>query len=310
MTLLRIPKYYIIILLVLLPGITSSQELNCNVQISAQRIQGSNRQIFENMQRDIYEFLNNTVWTNHQFSYSERIDCSILINLNDQLSADEFRGTIQIQLSRPVFNTTYKSTILNFIDNNFQFRYVEFQPLEFDPGTHRSNLVSVLAYYTYIIIGIDYDSYSALGGTEFFQMADKIVSNAQNASEAGWKPYDGSRNRNRYWLVKNILDKEYEGVRLFIYEYNINGLDKMESRIGEARTNMAESLKLLQEVFRKKPDPFLYFSQVVLESKSDELINVFSEAFPEEKSRVVQILTEIDPSGKAKYEKINSSNTP
>lgn len=310
MTLLRFPKYYLIILLVLFPGIINSQELNCNVQISAQRIQGSNRQVFETMQRDVYEFMNSTVWTNHVYSYAERIDCNILINLNDQLSADEFRGTIQIQLRRPVFNTTYNSTMLNFVDNSFQFRYVEFQPLEFDPGTHRSNLVSVLAYYIYIILGFDYDSYAPLGGSEFFQMAEKIVTNAQNAPEPGWKPYDASRNRNRYWLIKNILDKEYEGVRQFIYEYDINGLDKMESRITEARTSMAESLKLIQEVSRRKPDPFMYFVQVVMESKSDELINIFSEAFPEEKSRVVQILTEIDPANKAKYEKINAANVP
>lgn len=292
----------------LYPLLLTAQELNCNVQISAQRIQGSNRQVFETMQRDIYEFMNNTVWTNHVYSYAERIDCNILVNLNDQLSADEFRGTIQVQLRRPVFNTTYNSTMLNFIDNSFQFRYVEFQPLEFDPSTHRSNLVSVLAYYAYMIIGFDYDSFSPMGGTEFFQVAEKIVNNAQNAPEPGWKPYDSSRNRNRYWLVKNILDSEYQGVRQFIYDYDINGLDKMESKIGEARTSMGESLKLLQEVYRRKPDPFMYYLQIVIESKSDELINIFSEAFPEEKSRVVQILTEIDPANKEKYEGINSTN--
>lgn len=303
-------KYYLVILLVLLPGISDGQELNCNVQISAQRIQGSNRQVFESMQRDLFEFMNNTVWTNHVFSYAERIDCNILINLNDQLSADEFRGTIQIQLSRPVFNTTYKSTMLNFIDNSFQFKYVEFQPLEFDPSTYRSSLVSVLAYYTYMILGFDYDTFSPLGGTEFYQMAEKIVTTAQNAPEPGWKPYDGSRNRNRYWLVKNALDKEYEGVRQFLYEYNMNGLDKMESKIAEARTSMVESLKLVQDVYRKKPDPFMYLVQVIIDAKSDELINIFSGAFPEEKSRVVQILTEIDPANKAKYEKINSANLP
>jgi hypothetical protein len=301
-------KYYLVLLLVLLPRIIDGQELNCNVQISAQRIQGSNRQVFESMQRDLFEFMNNTVWTSHVFSYAERIDCNILINLNDQLSADEFRGTIQVQLSRPVFNTTYKSTMLNFIDNSFQFKYVEFQPLEFDPSTYRSSLVSVLAYYTYMILGFDYDTFSPLGGTEFYQMAEKIVTTAQNAPEPGWKPYDGSRNRNRYWLVKNALDKEYEGVRQFLYEYNMNGLDKMESKIAEARTSMVESLKLVQDVYRKKPDPFMYLVQIVMDAKSDELINIFSGAFPEEKSRVVQILTEIDPANKAKYEKINSAN--
>lgn len=301
-------KYISLLILPFVFITANSQELNCNVQISAQKIQGSNRQVFESMQRDVYEFMNNTVWTNHVYSYAERIDCNILINLTEQLSADEFRGTIQIQLRRPVFNTTYNSTMLNFVDNNFQFRYVEFQPLEFDPNSYRSSLVSVLAYYAYIIIGIDYDSFSLLGGTEFFQIAEKIVTNAQNASEPGWKPYDGSRNRNRYWLVKNLLDKQYEGVRRFIYEYDIHGLDRMESRITEARTSMVESLRLLQEVYRAKPDPYLYLVQIIMESKADELVNIFSEAFPEEKSRVIQILIEIDPGNKSKYEKITAAN--
>lgn len=310
MKLFRFPEYYIFIFLILLPAMSSSQELNCTVQISAQKIQGSNRQVFLSMQKDVYEFMNSTVWTNLVYSYAERIDCNFLFNLTDQLSADEFKGTIQIQLSRPVFNTTYNTTILNFIDNNFQFRYVEFQPLEFDPNVHRSNLVSVLGYYAYIILGIDYDSYSPEGGTEFYQIAEKIVNNAQNAPEPGWKPYDGSRNRNRYWLIKNILDKEYEGVRKFIYEYDISGLDKMESTIAEARTSISESLKLIQDVYRKKPDPFMYFLQLVLDAKSDELVNIFSGAFPEEKSRVVQIMMEVDPANKNKYEKITSAVTP
>ncbi|HEX2968815.1 MAG TPA: DUF4835 family protein [Bacteroidales bacterium] len=306
--LLQLLRFLFIIQMILLPAKARSQELNCNVQISAQRVQGSNRQVFENMQRDIYEFMNNTVWTNNVFSYAERIDCNILITINDQISADEFNGTIQVQLRRPVYNTTYNSTMLNFVDNSFRFRYVEFQPLEFDPGAHRSNLVSVLAYYAYIIIGIDYDSFSPLGGTEFFQVAEKIVNNAQNASEPGWKPYDSSRNKNRYWLVKNILDKEYEPVRQFIYDYNINGLDKMESRVAEARTRIVESLRMIQEVYRRKPDPFMYYLQIILEAKSDEFVNIFAESFPEEKSRVIQILTEIDPANKEKYETISSSN--
>lgn len=292
----------------MLPLVTTAQELYCNVQISAQRIQGSNRQIFINMQKDIYDFMNNTVWTNMVVNYAERIDCSILINLTEQLSADEFRGTIQVQLTRPVYNTTYNSTMLNFLDNAFQFKYVEFQPLEYDPNFNRSNLVSVLAYYAYLLIGFDADSFSPEGGSEFFQIAEKIVTNAQNSVEPGWKPYEGSRNRNRYWLIKNILNKEYAAVRQFIYMYNINGLDRMESRLAEARTGMVESLRLLQEVFRKKPDPFMYYLQVVLDAKSDELVNIFSLAFPEEKSRVVEILNEIDPANKAKYSKITAGS--
>ena len=297
------------LLMVLTIGAASSQELYCNVQVSAQKIQGSNREVFQNMQRDIYEFMNSMVWTDNIFSFSERIECNLLINLDEQLSADEFRGTIQVQLSRPVFNTTYESTVLNFVDNNFQFRYVEFQPLEFNPNSHTSNLVSVLAYYAYLLIGMDFDTYAQGGGTPYFQVAEKIVTNAQNAPEQGWKPYDGSRNRNRYWLVKNILDSEYSGVRQFIYLYHLRGLDRMESDMTQARTEIYESLRRLQEVYRRRPDPFMYYMTVVLDAKADEIVNIFTQGFPEEKNRVVQVLTEIDPANETKYQKILTSNS-
>ena len=295
------------VLIVLATGSVVSQELYCNVQVSAQKIQGSNREIFQNMQRDIYEFMNSMVWTDNLFSFSERIECNLLINLDEQLSADEFRGTIQVQLSRPVYNTTYESTVLNFIDNNLQFRYVEFQSLEFNPNSHTSNLVSVLAYYAYLLIGMDFDTYAQGGGTPYFQIAEKIVTNAQNAPEQGWKPYDGSRNRNRYWLVKNILDSEYSGVRQFLYLYHLKGLDRMESDMTQARTEIYESLRRLQEVYRRRPDPFMYLMTVVLDAKADEIVNIFSQGFPEEKNRVVQILTEIDPANETKYQKILAS---
>ena len=306
---LKIKFLVLALLLVLATGTAGSQELYCNVQVSAQKIQGSNREVFQNMQRDIYEFMNSMVWTDNIFSFSERIECNLLINLDEQLSADEFRGTIQVQLSRPVYNTTYESTVLNFVDNNFQFRYVEFQPLEFNPNSHTSNLVSVLAYYAYLLIGMDFDTYSQGGGTPYFQVAEKIVTNAQNAPEQGWKPYDGSRNRNRYWLVKNILDSEYAGVRQFLYLYHLKGLDRMESDMTQARTEIYESIRRLQEVYRRRPDPFMYYMTVVIDAKADEIVNIFSQGFPEEKNRAVQVLTEIDPANETKYQKILSSNS-
>ena len=304
------PRIILILVLICSSIVAAGQEFRCNVSVSSSRVEGTYKQVFESMRTDIYEFINNRKWSDNVFTTDERIECTIFIQITEQVSADEFKGTLQVQLNRPVFDASYNSPLLNIKDNDLQFRYVEFQPLEFDPNTYRSSLVSVLAYYTYMVLGFDYDSFAPMGGTEFFQMAEKIVTNAQNAPEPGWKPYDGSRNRNRYWLVKNVLDKEYEGVRQFLYDFNINGLDKMESKIGEARTSMVESLKLIQDVYRRKPDPFMYLVQVVMDAKSDELINIFSEAFPEEKSRVVQILTEIDPANKAKYEKINSANVP
>jgi hypothetical protein len=288
--------------------VLNAQELYCNVQVSAQKLQGSNRDIFQNMQKDIYEFMNNTVWTENVFSYSERIQCNIIINLTEQLSSEVFNGTLQIQLSRPVYNTTYESTVLNFVDNNFQFNYVEFQPLQYNPNAFSNNLVSVMAYYAYLLIGVDYDTFSNEGGTQYFQVAERIVNNAQNATEAGWKPYDGSRNRNRYWLVKNILNKEYSGVRQFLYQYYIKGMDQMESNPTEARRSIYESLKSLQETYRRHPDPYMYYMSLITEAKVSELVSIFTPAFPEEKNRVVEILTEIDPGNETKYKAILKSN--
>ena len=293
-------------MLILTAGVVTSQELYCNVQVSAQKIQGSNREIFQSMQRDIYEFMNSMVWTDNLFSYSERIECNILINLDEQFSADEFSGTLQIQLSRPAFNTTYESTVLNFMDNNFRFRYVEFQPLEFNPNAHTNNLVSVLAYYAYLFIGMDFDTFSPEGGTPYFQIAEKIVTNAQGAPEPGWKPYDGSRNRNRYWLIKNILNDEYSGVRQFVYQYHRRGLDRMETDAAQARTEIYKALELLQQVYRRRPDPYMYYMSVIVEAKVTEMINIFTPGFPEEKNRAVQILIEIDPANETKYKQIIS----
>src|SRR5665647_1619457 len=293
-------------MLVLTAGVVTSQELYCNVQVSAQKIQGSNREIFQSMQRDIYEFMNSMVWTDNLFSYAERIECNILINLDEQFSADEFSGTLQIQLSRPAFNTTYESTVLNFMDNNFRFRYVEFQPLEFNPSAHTNNLVSVLAYYAYLFIGMDFDTFSPEGGTPYFQIAEKIVTNAQGAPEAGWKPYDGSRNRNRYWLIKNILNDEYSGVRQFVYQYHRRGLDRMETDAAQARTEIYKGLELLQQVYRRRPDPYMYYMSVIVEAKVNEMINIFTPGFPEEKNRAVQILIEIDLANETKYKQIIS----
>jgi len=282
----------------------SGQELNCNVQVVTQQIQGSNKQIFRTLQTSIHEFLNNRTWTIHTYNSNERIECNILINLTEQVSGDQFRGTIQVQSRRPVFNTTYNTTVLNFLDNNLEFRYVEFQPLEFDPTQHVSNLTSILAYYAYVILGFDYDTFSPEGGTEYLQMAETIVMNAQNAPERGWKAFDGSGNRNRYWLTQNILDDKYRPVRQFFYTYHRLGLDIFENNVNTARTQVEESLEYLRTVYRNKPDPYLFLLQLVFDAKTDEFINIFSGAFPDMKNRVVQLLKEIDPANIKKYDQI------
>lgn len=299
-----IKKINIFLILIFFPCFLSGQELRCNIQLVTQQIQGTNKQIFQTLQTAMYEFMNNRNWTEHRYDYDERIECSILINLTEQLGAEEFRGSIQIQSRRPAYNSTYNTTMFNFLDNDVRFRYIEYEPLEFNEQTHLSNLTSLLAFYAYIIIGLDYDSFSTEGGTPYFQKAEAIVNNAQNIPEPGWKPYDGARNKNRYWLIKNILDDEYRPVREFIYRYHRLGLDMMDSKVNEGRAEIAEDMRLLQKVYREKPDPYLFFLQIIFDAKSDEFVNIFSESFPEEKRRVTTILKEIDPANTSKYEKI------
>jgi hypothetical protein len=281
-----------------------SQELNCNIQLITQQIQGTNKQIFETMQGAIYEFMNSTPWTTHVFDVDERIECNMLFNLQEQIGDDEFRGTLQIQVRRPVYNSSFNTVLFNYIDNDLNFKYVEYQPLQFNENSHISNLTSILAFYAYIIIGLDYDSFSYEGGTEFFQKAEKIVNNAQNASQKGWKSFESQSRKNRYWLVNNILNEDFSPVREFIYRYHRLGLDRMYENLNEARAEIAEDLKLLQQVYRNKPDPFMHFLQVIYDAKSDELVNIFKESFPEEKSRIFAILNEIDPANTNKYEAI------
>lgn len=278
-----------------------SQELRCNVQVNSSQIQGTNKQVFQTLQTAMYEFMNNTAWTNHMYTNEERIECNILINLQEH-NGDEFKGSIQIQSSRPTFNTSYNTTVLNFKDDNLRFNYVEFEPLEFSITEHRSNLTSLLAYYAYIVIGLDYDTFSHLGGTTYYQKAEQIVNNAQNAQEKGWKAFES--RKNRYWLIENFLNDRYKGLREFLYRYHRLGLDVMDSKEAVGRSQIAESLDLLQKLYRQKPDPYLFAFELIMRAKSDELINLFSESFMAEADRVYKILVEIDPTNSDKYIKI------
>ncbi len=280
-----------------------AQELRCNITISHQQIQGANRQLFQTMQADIYEFMNNRKWTEHVYSYDEKIRCNIMIRLDEQISSDEFKGTIQVQLTRPVFGSSYETTVLNIRDNDFQCRYVEFQSLEFNETSNRDNLTNILAYYAYVILGFDYDTYSPEGGSPFFEKAQAIVNNSQNARERGWKAFESERNR--YWLIENIMNRSYSDFRSCMYAYHRQGLDLMAQKPEEGRANIAQSLRSIQNVFRRRPA--LYILQMFFDAKSDELVNVFSRSIPDERNRVLAILNEVDPSNGNKYKRIAES---
>jgi Domain of unknown function (DUF4835) len=280
-----------------------SQELRCNVQISSQKVQRTNRQVFETLQSAINEFMNGRAWTNYKFSNNERIECSMLFNIQEY-TGDHFSGTLQIQVRRPVYNSSYNTVLLNYIDSDLEFRYEEFQPLEFSETSHLSNLTSLLAYYAYIILGLDFDSYGLETGTEFFQKAEKVVNNAQNANERGWRAGESTSRRNRYWLINNIMNEEYAPLREFIYVYHREGLDMMYDKIVDARTRIAESLTILQNIYRNRPDPFMHFFQVIMDAKSDEFVNVFQGSMDDEKRRVMALLNQVDPTNGEKYRKI------
>jgi hypothetical protein len=297
--------YLIFALIVIAHSNLIAQELRCNISISATKLQGANRTVFETMQSDLYEFMNNRKWTDQKFAMDERIECNFFINLDEQISSDEFKGTIQVQARRPVFNSSYETILLNIKDNDFDAKYIEYQTLEFNETSNKDNLTNILAYYAYIVLGMDYDSFSPEGGTEFFQKAQTIVNNSQSAREKGWKAYESERNR--YWLVENILNKSYSGFRSCTYQYHRQGLDIMFDKSPEGRAAIAESLKSIQKVFRSRPS--LYILQVFFDAKSDELVNVFSKSFPDEKNRVSVLLNECDPSNGTKYEKILKSES-
>lgn len=297
-------KIHILILLCLSVMPARAQELKCNVQVVSQKVQGSNKQVFETLQNAIFEFMNNRVWSNHVFGTEERIECNLMFNITEQLSADEFRGTLQIQSRRPVYNTNYYTTMLNFVDNDIQFRYIEFEPLEFDLNSYTSSLTSLLAFYAYFILGLDYDSFSYEGGTPFYENAEKIVMNAQNVIEKGWKPVDNMAHKNRYWLVKDMLDVEYLPVREFNYRYHRHGLDVMDGKVNEGRAEIATSLENLQKIYRNRPDPYMHLLRLVFDAKADEFSKVFTESFPEEKNRVYQMLVEMDQTNTSKYKNI------
>jgi hypothetical protein len=281
-----------------------AQELNCQVQVLSQQIAGTDKRVFESMQTAIYEFMNTRKWTNDNFKIEERIDCSILINISEKLGNDEYKGTFQVQSRRPVFKTSYNTALLNFNDNDFVIKYLPDQPLEFQENTYTSNLSSILAYYAYYIIGLDYDSFSPSGGTAYLQKALAVVNNAQNSGYEGWKAFDS--DKNRYWLVNNILDATYVGLREAMYNYHRKGLDVMADNKEAGRAAILESLQNLKKVHQVKP---LSFSmQVFFIAKNDEIVNIFCGAFSDEKAQVVQLLNEIDPTNSNKYAKITTCN--
>jgi hypothetical protein len=280
-----------------------AQELNCQVNINTDQIQGTTeKQIFEQLKKSIFEFMNNTKWTNDAFTTQERIDCSVLIIIQQKLSAEDYQATIQVQSRRPVYKSSYYTPVFNYEDDNFVFQYQQFTTLDFNQTTFQNNLTSVLAFYAYVILAADYDSFSPLGGTPYWQKAQTILNNAQSAPAEykGWRSNES--NKNRYWLIENTLQPVFQGLRDCLYQYSLNGLDIMHEKAEEGRANVMKALELLK-VYAARPASFNM--QLFFNAKRDELINIFKSATPEEKTKITDLLMQVDPANTTKYMKIS-----
>ncbi len=282
----------------------NAQELNCTVTINSDQIEGSNKSVFETLKQTIEEYMNNNRWTNMTFSEKEKIECSMMIIVN-AVTDNSYTCEMQLQSRRPVYNTTYITPLLNFKDNAFNFTYQEYDRIEYQQNTFTNNLTAMLAYYVYLIIGHDCDSYQRMGGTPYFQVCEDIVSACQSASmsgeeQKGWKAFDS--NRNRYALINNLMDEAFKKYREFYYTYHRLALDNMAANVANARALIAKDIPVLREANRARPAT--YVINTFLDAKSDELVNIFMKGTDKEKKEVYEILMDIDPTRSNQYDKI------
>lgn len=277
------------------------QELNCNVTIIQPQVILADPQIFQTMEVAIEEFINNRKWSKDDWAQNERIDCNMQITVESQPSQRQFKGSIQIGSSRPVYNSDYKTPLVNINDRDFEFSFNENTQIVWSIDQHRDNLSSVLAFYANWIIANDYDSFSLEGGTEHFLICQTIVSNAQNAAEPGWKANERGQ-QNRYWLVENIVTQTFKPLRDCMYYYHRQGMDKMFTEPLKARKAMSDAVVSLESIHRIKPSS--YNMQVYFYAKSDEIISIYKPLQVPEKQPVYEVIKRLDPGNIVKYDKM------
>ncbi|MBA9075629.1 DUF4835 family protein [Rufibacter quisquiliarum] len=283
-----------------LPLLTWAQELRCEVVVNSEQVQVTDRQIFQDMQNAISEIMNNTRWTNDLYQNEERIRCKLFITVKGMPRIGFFEANTQIVSSRPTYGTGYETTVLSFVDTRFTFDYTQAQPLQYAPNTYTSNLTALLSFYAYTIIGMDNDSFSRMGGAAALSEANNILNlvNSAGAASEGWT--SNTDTRNRYWLVNNLLDPQFEQLRAANYLYHRQGLDLMIQDPEKARQNMLEALRNIQQVAQRRPGTVAVRS--FFEAKSTELANAFATATPAQKQQAYELLTQVDPTNRAKYE--------
>lgn len=300
----------ILLFLLLLAAITSNgQELNCKVQVKlGPKVESTDQSIFQDMETSFEQFMNERRWTNDNFEIGERIDCNLIVIIDKINSASSFEATVQIQSARPIYNTSYSSILLNlsksYADRNWRFDYTQSQSLDFNENSIQNNLTAMLAFYAYAIIGMDYDSYSKLGGTKYFEKAKKIALGSVQLTannDKGWGQAV-SPPRNRFWLADDLNNKQLETVRIATYEYHRLGLDVFDTQPNDARAAIMKAIKDVQKAYKIKASS--YIVTLFMYAKTDELINVFSKAEPTIKKEAYNILVDILPTKTEQFKKI------
>jgi len=291
-------KTSIFIIIFILSANLHAQELQAKLSVLANRVSTQvDKKVFQTLESSLNTFLNNRKWTNQTYQPFERIKCNFLLNIEQELGQNVYKASLTVQASRPVYNSTYESPIINFQDNSVVFRYVEFQPIEFnenriqgnDPAA--ANLTAVLAYYVNIILGLDHDSFAPRGGDPYFQKAQHIVNNAPEGRDiSGWKAFDGIRNRFR--LIENLTDNRFAIIHDAIYAYYRGGMDQLMENEEESRNNVLNALNYLSTLNRDNPNSMIL--PVFFQGKSTELLNIFSKAKPDVKTRARDLLVKLD----------------
>lgn len=289
-------KKIVSFLFLLCIGWAQAQQLNCTVQVNSDKIASTNNQIFKNLEKSISEFVNKTDWTGEEFKQNEKINCSMVIILNSY-DSNQFSATIQVESSRPIFDSSYSSPVFNYNDKDFSFRYVEFENLIFNPATFDSNLVSVLAFYSYMIIGFDADTYSLNGGKQWFDTAQQIMTVAQQGGYKGWSQADG--NQNRYFLITDLLSGTFDAYREAMYQYHREGLDTMTKDVKTAKETIIASIGTLSAIYKVRPNAFL--TRVFFDAKADEIVSILSGGPKVTIAPTIETLNRISPLNSSKW---------
>ena len=298
---MKLPIYLIASLLFIVSVTNlSAQELNCRVIVNSELAESSEQRVFKSMEASLAAFLNETRWTEDNFKPEERIKCNLLINIQEIPVAGTFSATVQIVSARPIYGTDYESIVFNFADRDWEFEFVEAQNIIFDQNTFTTNLAALLAYYAYIIIGYDYDSFEKNGGDVYFEKAWQVVNNAQQSGIKGWDQF--SDIRNRYWLAENLISPQLTALRDLHYTYYRDGLDQMSGQAEETRKKIADAIKNLEVANRVRPRAIATLA--FIDAKEDELINIFSEGDLNVRRGVYNTLSKLDPSKTDRYKPI------